>query len=143
MSQEMTRWLWPRVSWYVDAVSEERLSDVTRSVSLLARWSPTPAASGWFPDVIAEEDAEVEVPTAPCADRLRRLSGPIVYGRVCEVRRRTASRCSRALPFVDDEDDGDEEEEEAVAAIAMFTAEEEAEKEGGKKRGGEEESWGW
>lgn len=37
MSQEMTRWLWPRVSWYVEAVSDERLSDVTRSVSLLAR----------------------------------------------------------------------------------------------------------
>lgn len=143
MSQEMTRWLWPRVSWYVDAVSDERLSDVTRSVSLLARWSPTPAASGWLPDDIANdivvEDAEVEAPTAPCTVRLRRLSGPIVYGRVCGVRRRTASRCSRALPLVDEE----EEEEAAVAANAMVTAGEEAEKEGGKKRGGEEESWGW
>lgn len=132
--------MWPRVSWYVDAVSDERLSDVTRSVSLLARWRPTPAVSGWFPDVIAEEDAEAEPPTAPCADRLRRLSGPIVYGRVCGVRRRTASRCSRALPLVDDED---EEEEAAVAANAMVTAGEEAEKEGDEKRGGEEERWGW
>lgn len=142
MSQEMTRWLWPRVSWYVDAVSDERLSDVTRSVSLLARWSPTPDASDWFPDDIAEEDAEVE-DLAPCTDRLRRLSGPMVYGRECGVRRRTASRCSRALPLVDDEDDGGAAEVEAVAAIAMVTPEEEEEKEGGQRRGGEEGSWGW
>lgn len=130
MSQEMTRWLWPRVSWYIDAVSDERLSDVIRSVSLLARWSPIPVASGWSPDDIPAEDPEVEAPTGPCTDRLRRLSGPIVYGRVCGVRRRTASRCSRALPLVDD---GDEEEEAAVAAIAMVTVEEEEEKGGGKK----------
>lgn len=89
---------------------------------------------------MTEDDAEVEVPTAPCTDRLRRLSGPIVYGRVCEVRRRTASRCSLALPFGDDEDDGEEGEDDAAAAIAMFTADEEAEKEGGEKRGGDEES---
>lgn len=79
MSQEMTRWLWPRVSSCVEAVSDERLSDVTRSVSLLARWRPTPAISGWFPDdIVEEEDAEVEAPSGPCTDRLRRLSGPIV-----------------------------------------------------------------
>lgn len=122
-------------------MSDERLSDVTRSVSLLARWSPTPAVSGWFPGDIVEEDTEAR--TSSCPVRLRRLSGPIVYGRVCGVRRRTASRCSLALPLGDDEDDGDEEEEEAVAAIAMITAEEEAEKGGGEKRGGEEESWWW
>lgn len=81
----------------------------------------------------------MEVSTVPCTDRLRRLSGPIVYGRPCGVRRRTASRCSRALPFADDE--GDEGEEEAVAADAMVTVE--VEKGGGWKRGGEEGSWGW
>ena len=80
MSQEMTRWLCPRVSWYVDAVSDERLSDVTRSVSLLALWSPiAAAASGWTPD--EEDEAEGDPPTSPCTDRLRRLSGPMVYGR--------------------------------------------------------------
>lgn len=146
MSQEITRWLWPRVSWYVDAASDERLSDVTRSVSLLARCSPIPAVSGWLPgDVVGEEDTEAPTsPSVPCTDRLRRLSGPIVYGRVCGVRRRTASRCSRALPpLVDDEDEGDEGEEEAVAAIAMVSVEDEARKGGGKNRGGEEESWWW
>lgn len=56
MSQEITRWLWPRVSWYEDAASEERLSDVTRSVSLLARWSPTPAVSCWLPDDVVGEE---------------------------------------------------------------------------------------
>lgn len=76
----------------------------------------------------------------PCTDRLRRLSGPIVYGRVCGVRRRTASRCSRALPLGEGDDEG---EEEAVAAIAIVPAEEEAEKGGGEKRGREEESWWW
>lgn len=140
MSQEMTRWLWPRVSWYIDAVSDERLSDVTRSVSLLARWSPITAPSGWTPD--EEDEAEGEAPTSPCTDRLRRLSGPIVYGRVCGLRRRTASRCSRALPLADDEDEG-EEEAVAVAAVAMVTTEAEVLKGGGEKRGGEEESWWW
>lgn len=75
MSQEITRRPCPRTSWYVDAVSEERLSDVTRSVSLLARCSPTPAASGSPPDVETGEAGE-ETP-----DRLRRFSGPMVYGR--------------------------------------------------------------
>lgn len=64
MSQKMTRWPWPSVSWCVDAVSEERLSDVTRSVSLLARWRPTPAASGCSPDDIVAEDMESEGPTS-------------------------------------------------------------------------------
>lgn len=41
-----------------------------------------------------------------------------MYGRVCEVRRRTASRWSRALPFPDDEVDGDEDEKAAEVAIA-------------------------
>lgn len=112
-------------------MSDERLSDVTRLVSLLARWSPTPAASDWSPDDMAAEDTEVEAWAGPCTDRLRRLSGPIVYGRVCGVRRRTASRCSRALPLA--EDDGDEEE--AVGAIAMVTAEGDVEKGGGKQQG--------
>lgn len=85
----------------------------------------------------------MEAPTSPCTDRLRRLSGPIVYGRVCGLRRRTASRCSRALPLADDEVDGEEEEEEAVAAVAMVATEAEALKGGGEKRGGEEESWWW
>lgn len=113
-------------------MSDERLSDVTRFVSLLARWSPTPVASDWSPDGMAAEDTEVEAWAGPCTDRLRRLSGPIVYGRVCGVRRRTASRCSRALPLA--EDDGDEEE--AVGAIAMVTAEGEVEKGGAEQQGG-------
>lgn len=77
----MTRWPRPRVSSYVDAVSDERLSDVTRSVSLLARCSPIPALSGCAPDVMEEEEEEeedVEVLTPPWDDRLRRFSGPIV-----------------------------------------------------------------
>lgn len=119
-------------------MSDERLSDVTRFVSLLARWSPTPVVSDWSPDGMAVEDAEVEAPTGPCTDRLQRFSDPIVYGRVCGVRRRTASRCSRAL--LPAEDDGDEEE--AVGAIAMVTAEQEVKKGGGKKQGGEEDGWG-
>ena len=114
MSQEMTRWAWPRVSWYVDAVSDERLSDVTRSVSLLARWSPAPAAAAAATagssrldddegdvDVDEEEggeEEEEEEEEEPCTDRLRRLSGPRVKGRPWGLRRRTASRWSRALP---------------------------------------------
>lgn len=95
---------------------DERLSEVTRSVSLLARWSPTSTASG--PDGITEEEEpEVGGPTMPCANMLCRLSGPMVYGRVWEARRRTASRCSRALPLAD----GGEEEDDAVAAVAMAT----------------------
>lgn len=63
-------------------MSDERLSDVTKSVSLLALCSPT-AASGWFPEHIPEEEEEEEdaEPDAPCTARPRRLSGPIVYGR--------------------------------------------------------------
>lgn len=76
MSQKMTRWPCPSVSWYVDAVRDERLSDVTRSVSLLARWSPTPAASGCSPDDMV--DVESEGPTSAWTDRLRRFSGPMV-----------------------------------------------------------------
>lgn len=110
----------------------------------MALWSPT-AASGGFPEHIPEEeeeeeDAEVEaeVEAVPCTARPRRLSGPIVYGRECGVRRRTARRCSRALLFAVD---GDEE----VAAVAMVTAGEQEEEvnAGGEKRGGEEESWLW
>lgn len=82
--------------------------------------------------------AEAEAPT-PCADRLLRLSGPIVYGRECGVRRRTARRCSRALPFGVVEDEADEDE--AVAAMAMVTVDgKEVVKGGGEKRGGDEDS---
>lgn len=58
-----------------------------------------------------------------------------MYGRVWGVRRRTASRCSRALPLVEDEDDGDEglEEALAVAAIAMVSR-----KDGERKGRGQE-----
>lgn len=123
----------------MDAVSDERLSDVTRSVSLLALWSPT-AASGCAPDDITDE----EPPLALCTDRLQRFSGPSVYGRVCGVRRRTANKCSRALPLADDEEDGEEEEEEeAVVAVAIVTADGGGENEGSERRGGEEKSWRW
>lgn len=77
----------------------------------------------------------------PCTDRLRRFSGPIVYGLECGVRRRTARRCSRALPLADEDEDGDEVE--AVAAMAMVSVEEEVEKGGGEKQIGEDESWDW
>ena len=132
MSQEITMWVWPRVSWYVDAVSDERLSDVTRSVSLLARWSPTVGVSDWLPGEISEGEEDADSSTAPVEDRPWRLSGPMVYGRVCGVRRRTASRCSRALLLPGDEGGG---EEEAVAAIAMAPSEEWPEKGG--------EDWWW
>lgn len=39
------------------------------------------------------------------------------------MRRRTASRCSLALPLAEDEDAAEDEEGEAVAAAAMFNAE--------------------
>lgn len=42
-----------------------------------------------------------------------------MYGRVCEVRRRTASRWSRALPFPVDEVDVEEDEKAAEVAIAI------------------------
>lgn len=86
------------------------------------------------------EDADWEV---PCTDRLRRLSGPMVYGREWGFLRRTANRCSRALLPAGDEDDGDGEEEEAAAAIAMVTTGAEAVKGGDEKRGGEEGCWWW
>lgn len=63
---------------------------------------------------------------------------------MCEVRRRTASRWSRALPFPDEEADGDEDEKAAEVAIAM---EENMETGGDWRRGGEEaadwELWCW
>lgn len=62
---------------------------------------------------------ESEGPTSAWTDRLRRFSGPIVYGRVCGVRRRTARRWSRALPFPDDEVEEEEDEMAAAVAIAM------------------------
>ena len=120
-------------------MSDERLSEVTRSVSLLARWRPTLTVSDWFPDDMEEdEDPELEPPTAPCTDKLQRLSGPIVYGRMCGVRLRTASRCSLALLFPDDDAEGEDDDAEVVAAIAMVPAEEEV-----VEKGGEEESWWW
>lgn len=79
----------------------------------------------------------MEAPTASCTEKLQRLSGPIVYGRVCGVRRRTANRCSLALLLGDDEDDG--VEEEVVAVVAMVTAE--VVKGGSEKQGGEVNSW--
>lgn len=118
-------------------MSDERLSDVTRSVSLLARWSPTPGDSdcsaGMTP---AGGDVEVDAsPAVPCTDKLRRFSGPIVYGLECGVRRRTASRWSRALPLVDDEGD------DVAAAIAIARAEELGLRMGGgENRGGDDES---
>lgn len=60
------------------------------------------------------------------------------------MRRRTASRCSLALPLAVDGDEVDGDEE--VAAVAMVTVGEEGEvvNAGGEKRGGEEEScWWW
>lgn len=127
MSHEMTRWPWPKVSWYTDAVSDERLSELTRSVSLLARCSPTPADSVWAPDNADKAEAS----SASCIARLLRPSGPTVYGRACGVRLRTARRCSRALPLGVEVIDGDEDE--AVAAAAMTT--EEVEENSGEKSG--------
>lgn len=137
MSHEITRWPWPRVSWYVDAVSDERLSKVTRSVSLLALCSPRPADSSWVPDGTAEDD-EAEDPAVTCTDKLLRLSSPTVYGRLCGARRRTASRCSWAL-LLDAEavcSGGDAEEADAVAAAAMPTA-------GAEEKAGGEDSCSW
>lgn len=74
----------------------------------------------------------MESSTASCTSMLRRLSGPMVYGRLWGVRRRTASRCSRALLLADDADEG-EEEDDAVAAVAIATGEDEVM----WKRGGE------
>lgn len=119
-------------------MSEERLSEVTRSVSLLARWSPIPADSGWAPEEEeADDDEDVEDTDATCTDRLPKLSGPTVYGRLCGVRRLTACRCSRALPLgtADAWSGGDEEEAVAAAAIPVAEAYE--------KVGGEESWWRW
>lgn len=85
-------------------------------------------------------DAEVEASAAvPCTDKLRRFSGPIVYGLECGVRRRTASRWSRALPLAEEEDD---DGDDVAAAIAIARAEELGVKTGGgENRGGDDESW--
>lgn len=85
MSQEMTRF-WPRFSVYssVDAVSEDRLWEVTRSVSLLARGRPM--------GLLTTETVSTEAP--PLSARVRRFSGL----RVCRrwgLRLRGADRCSR------------------------------------------------
>lgn len=125
----------------MDAVSDERLSDVTRSVSLLARWSPTPPGSGWPP---GGATGDPEDPEVLCTDRLRSPSGPMVNGRECGVRRRTASRWSLALPPATDRDEeavAAETGEDAAAAMAMVTVGAEVVKGGGEKRGGEEEGW--
>ena len=81
----MTRF-WPRFSVYsrVDAVSEERLWEVTRSVSLLARGSPI--------GLLITETVSTAAP--PLSARVRRLSGL----RVCRrwgLRLLGAARCSR------------------------------------------------
>lgn len=86
MSQDMTRF-WPRFRVYsrVEAVSEDLLWEVTRSVSLLARGSPTGP-------LMIEAVSETEAP--PLSARVRRFSGL----RVCRrwgLRRRGADRCSR------------------------------------------------
>lgn len=83
-------------------------------------------------------DPEAEASAVPCTDRLRRFSGPIVYGLECGVRRRTASRWSRALPLAEEEEEDDGEE--VAAAIAIARAEEGAGTGGGEKRGGDDES---
>lgn len=122
-------------------MSDERLSDVTKSVSLLALWSPTPGDSDCSAVTTpAGGDLEVEASAAvPCTDKLRRFSGPIVYGLECGVRRRTASRWSRALPLADVED---EDGEDVVAAMASANAEVLGVRMGGgENRGGDDESW--
>lgn len=86
MSQDMTRF-WPRFSVYssVDAVSEDRLSEVTRSVSLLARVSPM--------GLLTTETASTAA-APPLSVRVRRFSGLRVCRRL-GLRLRGADRCSR------------------------------------------------
>ena len=86
MSQDMTRF-WPRLSVYssVDAVSEDLLWEVTRSVSLLARGSPI--------GLLATETESMEA-VPPLSARVRRLSGLRVCRRL-GLRLRGADRCSR------------------------------------------------
>lgn len=88
----------------------------------------------------AGDDPEVEASAVPCTDRLRRFSGPIVYGLECGVRRRTASRWSRALPLAEEEEEEEDDGEEVAAAIAIARVEEGAGTGGGEKRGGDDES---
>lgn len=66
MSQDMTRF-WPRFSVYsrVDAVNEDRLWDVTRSVSLFARGSPM--------GLLTTDTVSTAAP--PLSARVRRFSG--------------------------------------------------------------------
>lgn len=78
MSQKIMRlWACPNVYSYMLAVKLERLSEVTRSVSLLARWRVMFSGMELW------------------AARLCRFSGLSVY-RIWGFRRRTKSRCSRA-----------------------------------------------
>lgn len=85
MSQDMTRF-WPRFSVYsrVDAVNEDRLWDVTRSVSLFARGSPM--------GLLTTDTVSTAAP--PLSARVRRFSGLRVCRR-CGLRLRGADRCSR------------------------------------------------
>lgn len=85
MSQDMTRF-WPRFSVYssVDAVSEDRLWEVTRSVSLLARGSPI--------GLLTTEVVSTAAP--PLSASVRRFSGLRVCRRL-GLRLRGADRCSR------------------------------------------------
>lgn len=86
MSQDMTRF-WPRFSVYsrVDAVSEDRLSEVTRSVSLLARVSPI--------GLLTTETVSTAA-VLPLSVRVRRFSGLRVCRRL-GLRLRGADSCSR------------------------------------------------
>lgn len=86
ISHVMTRF-WPRLSVYskVDAVSEDRLWDVTRSVSLLARGSPIGLLT-------TEMVSTAEAP--PLSARVRKFSGLKVWRR-WGLRLRGADRWSR------------------------------------------------
>lgn len=86
MSHDMTRF-WPRfsVNSRVDAVSEDRLWEVTRSVSLLARVSP-------MGPLTTETVSTAAAP--PLSARVRKFSGLRVCRRL-GLRLRGADRCSR------------------------------------------------
>lgn len=86
MSHDMTRF-WPRFSVYsrVEAVSEDRLWEVTRSVSLLARVSP-------MGPLTTETVSTAAAP--PLSARVRKFSGLRVCRRL-GLRLRGADRCSR------------------------------------------------
>lgn len=86
ISHDMTRF-WPRFSVYsrVEAVSEDRLSEVTRSVSLFARVSPMgPLTTEMVSTAVAP----------PLSVRVRRFSGLRVCRRL-GLRLLGADRCSR------------------------------------------------